>query len=75
MRYVLWAAVAYEAAIGVSEMFWVTLGNAQMASVAAWPSVSSVVDPAIGTSSNANYVEGGIDLGVAAAIWFFFLRG
>lgn len=72
-EYALIGVAIYEAVVGLSEITWVATGSTSLAAVASWPSLGSAVDPLIGTSANANYIEGGIDVATALAIWFFFL--
>lgn len=77
VKIISWALVAYLATVGLSELSWVTLQNQNIAGVASWPSVSTLVEqvvPGLSASSTANTIEGSIDLAAAAAVWFFFAR-
>jgi len=75
MRLLLWAVVAYEAVVGLSELTWVSTGNTTLASVAQYPSLASItVDPFFGSSANGNVIDGSADLIFALLIWLLFLR-
>jgi len=73
----LWLVVVYEAGVGLSELAWVETGSTSLASVAALPSASSLIDGLINgsTNSNANLIEGGLDVAIALGLWAAFLRG
>jgi hypothetical protein len=77
MKTFLWGVVIYQALVGAAELAWVTTQNAQLASIAALPSVATLLDsaiPALAQAEGANTIEGGIDLAVAGGVYFFFLR-
>jgi len=74
MKTVLWLVVAYQAAIGLAELTWVSLDNPALAAVASLPAASSLIDPLVGTSGSANYIEGTFDLAVAGGVWWLGLR-
>ena len=76
MKYILWAIVFYEAVIGLSELAWVATGSTSLATIATWPSVSTITaDPLFGSSANGNLIDGGTDLAAAVLVYFLFLRG
>ena len=77
MRTVLWALVAYQAAVGLAELTWVSLDNTALAALASLPSAASLIEkavPDLGASSSANYIEGTLDLTIAGGVWWFALR-
>lgn len=69
-RWILLLVAAYEAAVGASELLWVSTGSKTLASVAALPSAASVADSTIAANypSAAHYIEGGLDLAIAGLI-------
>jgi hypothetical protein len=73
MKMLLWVLVLYEGAIGAVELYSglsSTAGNSStVSSITSAPTVGSLVTGAGGTTAS-----GGVDLGVAAAIWYFGLR-
>lgn len=74
LPWLLWVVVIYEGAIGLAELTWTMTGSTILASVASAPSLATItVDPLFGSSANGNYIDGGFDLAVAFAIWWFFL--
>lgn len=74
MRYVLLIAGVYELLIGASELIWVSTSSPTLAGVAQLPSVSSLADTFIGGQTNANTIEGGIDVLVGALLIWWGLR-
>jgi hypothetical protein len=74
MKLILLLAALYELAIGSSEILWVSTGNATLASLAGAPSVASLIDSQINSSDSANYIEGGIDVGIGAALLLWFSK-
>lgn len=70
-KYAMLAGGAYLVLVGVSELLWTGTGSATLASIAAWPSVGSTIDPLVGSSNNANYVEGALDAIAGGALLYW----
>lgn len=78
MKTVIILVALYELTIGISELLWVSTGSTALASAAALPSVASVVDPLIASSSasgSANSIEGGLDTAIGAGLLLWALKG
>jgi hypothetical protein len=59
----------------LSELLWTATGSASFASIAAWPSAGSAIDPLVGSSNNANYVEGALDAVIGGGLlWWAGVR-
>lgn len=74
LKLILMAVGAYELVVGASELSWVATGNTTLAAIASWPSLGSLVDPLIGTSSSANYMEGALDAVTGTGLLWIGLR-
>jgi len=74
MKTVLWLIVAYQLGVGLAELTWVAWDSPALARVATLPAASSVIDPVVGSSGSANYIEGALDVAVAGAVWWVGLR-
>ena len=83
VKWLLLAVALYELVVGVSEIAWVPLaasGPSSLskitATIAGKPSVASVIDTQVAASfpSSAHYIEGSLDVGIAALIAAFCLR-
>jgi hypothetical protein len=74
MKYAILIAGLYELTVGLSEVLWVSTGSTSLASLAALPSAATLADSAVGSSSNANSIEGGIDVAIGAGLLYWFFR-
>jgi hypothetical protein len=73
MKYLWWAVVLYEGAMGAVSLYnglSSTAGNnTTVASLTSAPTVGSLV-----TGTGGSTAAGGIDLAVAAGVWYFALK-
>jgi len=76
IKYAILAAAAYELAVGVSELLWVSTQNKTLAKIAGYPSVASAVDGSIAASfpQSAHNIEGAIDVAIAAIAGYIALK-
>jgi hypothetical protein len=76
MKVILIVAGLYSLVVAVAEFSWVSTGNTTLASIAALPATSSLVDPLISNSdgssvNGANLIEGGLDAAVGLGLIYW----
>jgi hypothetical protein len=75
MKVIFILAGAYSLAVGLSEIGWVATGSTALATLAGLPSAGSLIDSFVGSQSNANYIEGGVDTALGLGLLYFAMKG
>ncbi len=76
IKYAVLILAAYELAVGMSELLWVSTQNKTLAKIAGYPSAASVVDTTLSATfpASAHNVEGALDVLIGAVAGYAVLR-